>query len=38
MALNSIAYSFVEDSTKSRLTRELGEAFNRFEVRHAGLH
>ena len=36
MATNSIAYSFVEDSTKTRLLRELGDAFNRFEVRHAG--
>jgi adenosine deaminase len=37
MAMNSIAYSFAEDSVKSRLLRELGDAFNRFEVRHAGL-
>ena len=37
MAINSIAYSFVEDSTKARLLRELGDAFNRFEVRHAGM-
>ncbi len=36
MAFNSIAYSFVDDSTKARLLQELGEAFNRFEVRHAG--
>jgi adenosine deaminase len=37
MATNSIAYSFAEDSVKTRLLRELGDAFNRFEVRHAGL-
>jgi hypothetical protein len=35
MARNSIAYAFVEDSTKARLLAELDAAFNRFEERHA---
>ena len=35
MARNSIAYSFVEDGTKSRLLAELDQAFTRFEGRHA---
>jgi adenosine deaminase len=37
MAMNSIAHSFVDDTTKARLLSELASAFNRFEVRHAGL-
>ena len=35
MARNSIAFAFVEDSTKSRLLAGLDDAFNRFEGRHA---
>jgi adenosine deaminase len=35
MARNSIAYSFVDDSAKSRLLAELDQAFNRFEEGHA---
>jgi adenosine deaminase len=31
---NSIVYSFAEDTVKSRLTRELDEAFVRFEAKH----
>jgi hypothetical protein len=31
---NSIVYSFAEDTVKSRLTRELDEAFARFEAKH----
>jgi adenosine deaminase len=37
MATNSIAHSFVDDTTKARLLAELASAFNRFEVRHAGM-
>ena len=33
MAMNSIAHSFVDEPTKTRLMRELTDAFNRFEVR-----
>ena len=37
MAANSIAHAFVDDTTKARLLSELTSAFNRFEVRHAGM-
>ena len=33
MVRNSITYSFAEDTVKSRLSRELDEAFTRFESR-----
>jgi adenosine deaminase len=37
MARNSIAYAFVDDSTKARLMSGIDDAFNRFEGRHAGM-
>jgi adenosine deaminase len=37
MARNSIAYAFVEDSTKTRLLAGIDSAFNRFEERYAAV-
>lgn len=38
MVRNSIRFSFAEDSVKARLTRELDDAFGRFESRRFGDH
>jgi hypothetical protein len=38
MVRNSITYSFAEDSVKSRLSRELDDAFGRFESRTGAVH